>query len=80
MHVPPEEAVTKVFNWANDPDEAKAMASTFDEVAISVFNTTELYPIGGASELVEDMIESEIPSAVFSNLPLEAIETALTKI
>lgn len=31
-------------------------------------------------ELVTDMLESEIPSAVISNLPLEVIETVLEAI
>lgn len=31
-------------------------------------------------ELVSDMLESEIPSAVISNLPLEAIEAVLDAI
>jgi len=34
----------------------------------------------GAVEVVSDMLESEIPSAVISNLPLEVIEAVLEAI
>lgn len=81
MHVAPEEAVgPAVFNWANDADEARAMAETFDAAIKEEVQAADLHPIQGALELVEDMLESEIPCAVVSNLPLEAIETTLTRI
>lgn len=43
-------------------------------------NNPKFTALPGAVELVADMLESEIPSAVISNLPLEAIEAVLDAI
>ncbi len=45
-------------------------------------NTHTHHPkaLPGAVEVVSDMLESEIPSAVISNLPLEVIEAVLEAI
>jgi beta-phosphoglucomutase-like phosphatase (HAD superfamily) len=43
-------------------------------------NNPTFTALPGAVELVSDMLESEIPSAVISNLPLEAIEAVLDAI
>jgi hypothetical protein len=50
MHVAPEEAVgPAVFNWANDADEARAMAESFDAAIKEEVQAADLHPIQGVS-------------------------------
>lgn len=47
------------------------------QVVLEEFKRQELFSINGAPELIAEMLENEIPSAVISNLPLEVIEYVL---
>ena len=67
-----------------DGEEAHRIAQAFDEYAIEEFNKEAergtLTALPGSVELLADMLESEIPSAVLSNLPLEVIEKVLDRV
>ncbi|KAM3570417.1 hypothetical protein VYU27_007514 [Nannochloropsis oceanica] len=84
LHYSPEVAVHKVFDWTEDAEEAHRIAQIFDEVAIEEFEREAergtLTALPGSVELMADMLESEIPSSVLSNLPLEVMEMVLEKI